>query len=246
MVIERFLYSHPSWKQRYIRFFHVYCIYSCPIFTWLLIMFVYALASPFIQRNSNSIISEYTNKYCQYDFSKLRSIGTARSVIYFCLFVPSFILIGFVLRYFYLLRGTNQIPTIQKLWIIRATSLLCLIVFYNTYLFYLEHIAETYNSFLLASTLRSTFHLVQIITIICTEPYWLELLLERFSCLCRIFTDLRRKTTTPIRTSAETEINTLPHSSSTGHYSLIDNNFHDEFDEVTSGFEPTLRVDAQS
>ncbi|CAF4710833.1 unnamed protein product, partial [Rotaria sp. Silwood1] len=227
MILERFFYAHPTIKQKFTRFSNMFYINLYAIFTWLLIMLIYALASPFTQADSNSTISIYTNKYCPYNYSKLRSIATARSIIYFCLFIPALILIGFVLRYFYLLRGTNQVAPIQKLWTIRVTSLLCVIVFYDIYLYYLEHITETYKSYLLASILRSSIYLVQLIIIACTEPYWLEILFERCACLRCILTGQRRKPTTPVAISAETEINTLRYSSSTGHYSLVDDTVND-------------------
>jgi len=242
MIIERFLYAHPSFKQKFTKFSRMYCIHLYAIFTWLLIMLIYALASPFNQSNANSVISIYTNKYCPYNYSKLTSIATARSIIYFCLFLPALILIGFVLRYFYLMRGTNQIPPGEKLWTIRVTSLLCALVFYDVYLYYLEHVAETYRSFLLASVLHSTFYLVQLIIIVWTELYWLELFVERCACLCCIFTGQRRKPITPVPVSTELEINSVPYSSSTGHYSLVDDTVDDEFDRPTGGSQPTLRV----
>ncbi|CAF4969077.1 unnamed protein product, partial [Rotaria sp. Silwood1] len=46
----------------------------------------------------------------------------------------------------------------------------------------------------------------------------------------------------PVAISAETEINTLRYSSSTGHYSLVDDTVNDEFEESTSGPQPTLRI----
>lgn len=242
MVVERFLYAYPSLKQKCVQLSQNYFIYSYAIFTWLFIMFIYFLASPFTQPDPKSIITNYTVKYCPYNYSKLRSIATAHSIIYFCLFVPALVLIGFVLRYFYILRGTNQIPTIQKLWTMRVTLLLSIAVFYDIYLYYLVHIAETYKSFFMASVLHSSFYLTQVITIACTEPYWLEMLFERCSCLCCMCKRPRRTITTPVAISAETEMNNSPFSSSTGHYSLVDNTVHDEFDQSSSGPEPTLRV----
>ncbi|CAF1274430.1 unnamed protein product [Rotaria sordida] len=242
MIVERFLYAHPSYKQKFTHFSNMFYIHLYAIFTWLFIMLIYALASPFTQRDTISKISQYTTKYCPYSYSKLSAISTARSIIYFCLFVPSIILIGFVLRYFYLMRGTNQISPIQKLWTIRVTSLLCIIVFYDIYLYYLEHITDTYKSVFLASILRSTYYLVQLIVIACTDPYWLEILFERCICLCCTLTGRRRKPTTPVAISTETEIHNLPYSSSQGHYSLVDDTVNDEFDEATHGPEPTLRV----
>ncbi|CAF1372160.1 unnamed protein product [Rotaria sordida] len=217
MILERFLYAHPSYKQKFTHFSNMFYIHLYAIFTWLFIMLIYALASPFTQRDTISKISQYTTKYCPYSYSKLSAISTARSIIYFCLFVPSIILIGFVLRYFYLMRGTNQISPIQKLWTIRVTSLL-------------------------SSILRSTYYLVQLIVIACTDPYWLEILFERCICLCCTLTGRRRKPTTPVAISTETEIHNLPYSSSQGHYSLVDDTVNDEFDEATHGPEPTLRV----
>jgi len=242
MIIERFLYAHPSIKQKFTQFSRMYFIHLYATFTWLLIMLFYALASPFYQRGYVTVISLYTKNYCPYNYSKLGSIATARSIVYFCLFFPALILIGFVLRYFYLMRGTNQVLPIQKLWTIRVTTLLCLIVFYDIYIYYLEHIAETFRTFLLASVLRSTIYTIQICIILATEPYWIEFLFERCFCLCCLFTGRRRKTTTPIAVPIETEFNNLPFSSSTGHYSLVDDTVMDEFDGVNSEPEPTLRV----
>ena len=151
-------------------------------------------------------------------------------------------MIAFVLRYFFLMRGTNQIPPIEKLWTIRVTTLLCTLVFYDIYLYYLENIAETYKSFLVASLLHSTFYLIQLIIIVSTEPFWLEFFMERCACLCCWFSGVRRKTTTPVAIPTETEFNTVPFSSATGHYTLVDDTIEDEFDRATQGPEPTLRV----
>jgi hypothetical protein len=243
MIIERFLYAHPSLKHYCTKFSSIYFTHIYTLFTWTFIMVIYILASPFYQRNSTLLYSTYTAKYCLYNYSKLHILATARSIIYFILFIPALILIGFVLRYFFLMRGTNQIPPIEKLWTIRVTALLCILVFYDIYLYYLEHIAETFKSFLLASLLRASFYLTQLFIIACTEPYWLEMLLERFECLCCLITGQRRKTTTtPIAIPTETEFHTLPYSSSTGHYSLVDDSIDDEFDRATNGPQPTLRV----
>jgi len=243
MIIERFLYSYPSLKHRFTKYSSMYFIHIYTLFTWTFIMLIYTLASPFYQRNSKLPYSAYTTKYCLYNYSKLYILATARSIIYFCLLIPALILIGFVLRYFFIMRGTNQIPPIEKLWTIRVTALLCILVFYDIYLYYLEHIAETFKSFLLASLLRASFYLTQLFIIACTEPYWLELLLERCACICCLITGQKRKTTTtPVSMPAETEFHTLPYSSSTGHYSLVDDTIDDEFDRATNGPQPTLRV----
>jgi hypothetical protein len=242
MIIERFLYAHPSFKQKFTQFSRMYFIHLYAIFTWLLIMLIYAFASPFYSPDLNSNISKYTKNYCPYNYSQLRSIATGRSIIYFCLFFPALILIGFVLRYFYLMRGTNQVPPIQKLWTIRVTALLCILVFYDVYLYYLEHVAETFRSFLLSSLLRSTFYTIQIFIIVWTDPYWIEALFDRCGCLFCLFTGRRRKATTPVPVRIETEINTSPFSASTGHYSLVDDAVMDEFDQAITGPEPTLRV----
>jgi hypothetical protein len=242
MIIERFLYAHPSYKQKFTPFSHMYCIHIYAIFTWLLIMLTYALASPFSQRDTNSTISALITNYCPYNYSKLYAIALARSIIYFCLFIPAITLISFVLRFFYILRGTNQISPIQKLWTIRVTTLLCTLVFYDIYLFYLEHVAETYRSFLLASILRSTFYLVQVFIIACTEPHWLEILIERCACICCIFFGRRRKITTPVAMTVETEFSSVPYSPPMGDYSLVEDTTYDEFNRVTDRPEPTLRV----
>ncbi|CAF0961693.1 unnamed protein product [Rotaria magnacalcarata] len=242
MTIERFFYAHPSIKQKCTRFSLMPFIYLYAIFTWLLTMLIYALASPFTSNDSKSIIALYTTKYCPYNYKKLHLIESIRSIIYFCLFVPSLILIAFVLRYFYLMRGTNQVPPIQKLWTIRVTSLLCIVVFYDAYLYYLEHIAETYKSFLLASILRSSFYLIQLLIIAFTEPYWLEILLEHCACLCCMCMGQRRKPIIPVAMPTEIEIDTLPGLSSAGHYSLLEDTFNDEFDQVTNQPEPALRI----
>ncbi len=242
MIIERFLYAHPSLKQKFTRFSRMYFIHLYAIFTWLLILFTYAIASPFTERNLNSTLSNYTASYCPYNYSKLNSIATARSIIYFCLLIPALTLIGFVLRYFYLMRGTNQVPATEKLWTIRVTTLLCTLVFYDIYSYYLEHVAETFRSFLILSILRSTFFVVQILVITFTEPYWIEFLIERCFCLCCLLTGRRRKPTTPVALPIETEINTFPFSLSSGHYTLVDDTVVDEFDPVPGEPEPTLRV----
>jgi hypothetical protein len=242
MIIERFLYAHPSLKHHCTRFSSMYFIHLYTFFTWIFVMMIYTLASPFYERNSKLLYAPYTTKYCLYNYSKLYMLATARSIIYFILFIPALILIGFVLRYFFLMRGTNQIPPIEKLWTIRVTALICILVFYEIYLYYLEHIAETFKSFLLASLLRASFYLTQLFIIACTEPYWLEILLERCASICCLITGQRRKTTTPIAIPTETEFHTLPYSSSTGHYSLVDDSVDDEFDRATSGPQPTLRV----
>ncbi len=243
MIMNRFLYAHPSFKYHCVRFSSTYFIHLYTIFTWLFIMLVYTLASPFYPRNSKLLYSAYTAKYCSYNYSKLHMLATARSIIYFILFIPALILIGFVLRYFFLMRGTNQIPPIEKLWTIRVTALLCILVFYDVYLYYLEHIAETFRSFLLASLLRASFYLTQLFIIACTEPYWLEILLERCACICCLITGQKRKTTiSSVAIPIETEFQTVPYSSSVGHYSLVDDSIDDEFDRATNGPPPTLRV----
>lgn len=242
MIIERFFYAHPALKQRFTRFSHMFFIHFYAVFTWLLIMLTYSLASPFRQYDPNSVIPPTANKYCAYNFTRLTRIATARSIIYFILLIPAIVLILFVLRYFYLMRGTNQVPTIQKLWTIRVTTLLCILVFYDVYLYYLEHITETFRSFLIATLLRSTFYLVQILTILFTEPYWIEFLYERCLCLCCLCFGQRRKTTTPTVLPIETEITTFPFSESGGHYSLVDDTVVDEFDQPNNRPEPALRV----
>ncbi|CAF1176517.1 unnamed protein product [Adineta ricciae] len=243
MIIDRFLYAHPSFKHHCARFSSMSFIHFYAIFTWLFIILLYTLASPFYQRNSKLSYSAYTTKYCLYNYSKLHLLATARSIIYFILFIPALILIGFVLRYFFLMRGTNQIPPIEKLWTIRVTALLCILVFYDVYLYYLEHIAETFKSFLLASLLRASFYLTQLFIIACTEPYWLEILLERCACLCCFVTGQKRKPTiASVTLPNETEFQTVPYSSSTGHYSLVDDSIEDEFDQAINGPQPTLRV----
>ncbi|CAF1406890.1 unnamed protein product [Adineta steineri] len=243
MILDRFLYAHPSLKHYCTRYSSMYFIHFYTVFTWLFIMLLYTLASPFYQRNSKLLYSAYTTKYCLYNYSKLHILATTRSIIYFITFIPALLAIGFVLRYFYLMRGTNQIPPIEKLWTIRVTALLCILVFYDIYLYYLEHIAETFKSFLLASLLRASFYLTQLFIIACTEPYWLEILLERCACICCYITGRKRKTTiASITVPTETEFQTVPYSSSTGHYSLVDDSIDDEFDQATSGPQPTLRV----
>jgi hypothetical protein len=242
MIIERFLYAHPAIKQKFTKFSRMYFIHLYAIFTWLLLLLTYALVSPFSELDPNSTLGTYMIYYCPYNFSKLNIIAQVRSIIYFCFLFPALILIGFVLRYFYLMRGTNQVPTIQKLWTIRVTILLCVLVFYDIYLYYLEHISETYRTFLLSSILRSSFYFVQIVVIILTEPYWIELLFERCICLRCFFMGRRRELTTPVAVPIETEISTFPFSASSGHYTLVDDTIIDEFDHVTSEPEPTLRV----
>ena len=243
MIIERFLYAHPSIKHRFTKYSSMRYIHLYTFLTWMFIMVIYTLASPFYSRDSNLIYANYVAKYCFYNYSKLQLLATARSIIYFLVFIPALVLIGFVLRYFFLMRGTNQIPPVEKLWTIRVTALLCILVFYDIYLYYLEHIVETFKSFLLASLLRASFYLTQLFIIACTEPYWLEILLERCACLCCLLTGQRRKTTTtPAAVPIETEFHTLPYSSSTGHYSLVDDSIDDEFDRAANGPQPTLRV----
>jgi len=242
MIIERFLYAHPSFKHRFTKFSSMHYIHLYTFLTWIFIILIYTVASPFYQRTSKLLYSNHATKYCLYNYSKLQMLATARSIIYFLLFIPALVLIGFVLRYFFLMRGTNQIPPVEKLWTIRVTALLCILVFYDIYLYYLEHIVETFKSFLLASLLRASFYLTQLFIIACTEPYWLEILLERCACLCCFITGQRRKTTIPVAVPAETEFHTLPYSSSTGHYSLVDDTIDDEFDRAANGPQPTLRV----
>jgi hypothetical protein len=242
MIIERFLYSYPSLKAKCLRFTHMYFVYLYALFTWLLVMLIYAIAAPFDRRDSQSELGKLLIKYCSYNYRKLRLISTIRSVIYFTLFFPALVLIALVLRYFFLMRGTNQIPPIEKLWTIRVTMLLCALVFYDIYLYYLENISETYKSFLVASLLHSTFYLIQLIIIIFTDPFWLEFFMERCACLCCWLTGVRRKATTPVDIPTETEFNTMPFSSSIGHYALVDDTVEDEFDRAIEGPEPTLRV----
>jgi hypothetical protein len=239
MIIERFLYAHPSVKQKFTKFSNMYFIHLYAIFTWLLIMVIYAFASPFNQRDFKPNVAAITNKYCLYDYSKLSIIATSRSIIYFCLLIPALVLIGFVLRYFYIMRGTNQVPPGQKLWTMRVTALVCVLVFYDIYLYYLEHVVETYQSLLVASMLRSTFYLAQVMVIACTELYWIQMLVERCACIFCICTGRRRKPTIPVAVPTETEFRTV---SPTGHYSLVDDTVDDEFDHAMNGQEPTLRV----
>ena len=243
MIIERFLYAYPSLKYNYCRFFSVAFIYFGCLSTWFFIILLYTLASPFYNRNSKLNYSPYTIKYCLYNYSKLHMLATVRSIVYFVLFIPSSILIGLVLRYFFLMRGTNQIRPIEKLWTIRVTALLCILIFYNVYLYYLDHIAETFKSFLLSSLLRASFYLTQLFIIACTEPYWLEMLLDRCVCIsCFVAGQRRKTTTTSISMPTETEFHMIPYSSSIGHYSLVNNSIDDEFDRAISGPQPTLRV----
>ena len=113
MVIERFLYCYPSLKYHCSRFSSNFFLYCLTIFTWLLIILIYTMASPFHSRNSKLIYATYTKKYCPYDYSKIKLFTTVRSIIYFILFLPALILIGIVLRYYFLMRGTNQIRPIE-------------------------------------------------------------------------------------------------------------------------------------
>lgn len=242
MIIERFLYVYPSFKQKCRVLTQMYCIHLYALFTWLLIMLIYALLRPFNTIDSNSSIYEYTRHFCSYDYGRLHTIATVQSLIYFILFIPSLILIGFVLRYFYLMRGTSQVSPEEKLRTIRATSLLCVLVFYEIYLYYLEHVTQNFRALLIGSILRSTFFLVQIIIIIWTEPYWIEILFECCHCLCMNCFKKRRQTTTPVSMAIDTEFQTFPHSSSGGLYTLVDDNVADEFDDVVDRQQPTLRV----
>ena len=243
MTIERFLYANPSLKQKCGQFFRMYLIYLYSLFAWLLTALVYALFAPFKQPNLNSPVAAYLANYCPYDYHKLLRLATVRSILYFCSFVPALILIGFVLKFFWVMRGTNQIPAIEKLWTLRTTALLCILVFYDVYLYYLDNILETYRSFLLSSMLRSTFYLVQLLIIACTDPYWLELIVERGACLCCIIAGRRRKArATPVPISTEMEVSASPFSSSAGHYSLVDDTIDDEFDRATNEPQPTLRI----
>ncbi|CAM4924658.1 unnamed protein product [Rotaria socialis] len=242
MIIERFLYAHPSLKYHFTRFSSMLSLHFYTIFTWIFISILYTLASPFYSNSSKLIYSTHTAKYCLYNYSKLNMLATARSIIYFILLIPALVLIGLVIRYFFIMRGTNQVSPIEKLWTIRVTALLCILIFYDVYLYYLEHIVETFKSFLLASLLRASFYLTQIFIIACTEPYWLEMLLERCACICCFIRGQRRKNTTSITMPNETEFHTIPHSSSIGHYSLVDDSVDDEFDRAFNGPQPTLRV----
>jgi hypothetical protein len=232
MIVERFLYAHPSYKQ----LIHprwsssMVSIHLLTIFTWLGTLLIYTVASPFHSRSSRLPYLKETSKFCLYNYSKLQLVATARSIIYFLLFVPAVLLIALVLRYFFIMRGTNQIPPVQKLWTIRVAALLAILVFYDVYLYYLEHIAETFKSFVLASLLRASFYLTQLFIIACTESHWLEFLLDR--CCCQ------RRARKPL----ETEFQTVPYESSTGHYSLVDETIDDEFDRAMNGPPPTLRV----
>ena len=232
MIVERFLYAHPSYKQLISPRWSssMVSIHLLTIFTWVGTLLIYTVASPFYSRPSRLPYLKETAKFCLYNYSKLQLVATARSIIYFLLFVPAVLLIAFVLRYFFIMRGTNQIPPIQKLWTIRVAALLAILVFYDVYLYYLEHIAETFKSFVLASLLRASFYLTQLFIIACTESYWLEFLLDR--CCCQ------RRARKPL----ETEFQTVPYASSTGHYSLVDETIDDEFDRAMNGPPPTLRV----
>lgn len=242
MVYDRFLYAYPSLKSRLPQWSQHYYIHILAFCTWLVIMLLYAMALPFDRIDATTALGKIMVKYCSYNYSKLRRIAIVRSAVYFSCFIPGLFLIGCVVRYFFLMRGTNQIPAGQKLWTIRVTALLCTLVFYDMYLFYLENIVETYKSFLLASVLHSTFYLVQLIIIIATEIYWLEFLFERCACLHCLLPGSRRKATTPVAIPVETEFTTMGFSSGSGHYSLVDDAVEDEFDRATQGPPPTLRV----
>ncbi|CAF1685643.1 unnamed protein product [Rotaria magnacalcarata] len=242
MIIERFLYAHPSLKYHFTRFSSMLFLHFYTIFTWIFISILYTLASPFYSDSSKLIYSTHTAKYCLYNYSQLYILATARSIIYFILLIPALVLIGLVIRYFFIMRGTNQVSPIEKLWTIRVTALLCILIFYDVYLYYLEHIVETFKSFLLASLLRASFYLTQIFIIACTESYWLEMLLERCACICCFIRGQRRTNTTSITMPTETEFHTIPYSSSIGHYSLVDDSVDDEFDRAFNGPQPTLRV----
>jgi hypothetical protein len=87
--------------------------------------------------------------------------------------------------------------------------------------------------------LRSTFYLIQVFIIACTDLYWMEMIVERCACICCMLTGRRRKPTIPVSIPTETEFHTV---SSTGHYSLVDDNVDDEFDRSLNGPEPALRV----
>jgi len=121
---------------------------------------IFAVLQPFNSVDSHSTIYEYTKHFCSYDYGRLHEIATGQSIIYFILFAPSLVLIGFVLRYFYLMRGTNQVPPEEKLRTIRVTSLLCVLVFYEIYLYYLEHVTQSFRALIIGSVPRSTFFLV--------------------------------------------------------------------------------------
>jgi hypothetical protein len=242
MVVERLLYAYPSWRAKLSSWPQKYFAQVYVVLTWTIILSIYSLYSPFDKRDLKSPIDRLLVKYCSYNYRRLLMIATVRSVIYFCLFVPALFLTGFVLRYFFLMRGTNQIPGIQKLWTIRVIALLCGLVFYDVYLFYLENIAETFKSFLTAAVLHSTFYLMQSIIIVCTEPYWLELFVGRYSCLCCWIARPRREHTTPVAISSETEFSNMSFSSATGNYALVDDTIDDEFDRATLGTQPTLRI----
>jgi len=232
MVIERFFYFYPSLKHKCKLLTTTIFIHLYAVFTWLLIMLIFAVLQPFNSVDSHSTIYEYTKHFCSYDYGRLHEIATGQSIIYFILFAPSLVLIGFVLRYFYLMRGTNQVPPEEKLRTIRVTSLLCVLVFYEIYLYYLEHVTQSFRALIIGSVLRSTFFLVQIMIIIWTERYWIEILFQCCDCLCAICLNKRRQTTTPVPMSIETEFTSFPYSASAGMYSLVDDQVIDEFDDV--------------
>lgn len=242
MIIERFLYAHPSYKQYFSRYSSKIYLHLLTIGTWLATILIYTSASPFYQRSTKLAYSLQATKYCLYNYAKMQQMASARSMLYFLLFFPAITMIGLVLRYFYQMRGTNQIPPIQKLWTIRVTALLCILVFYDVYLYYLEHVVETFKSFLLASLLRASFYLTQLFIIACTEPYWLEFLLERCTCLRCLLSDQRRTMINSTSKPLETEFHTVAHGSSIGNYSLVDDTIDDEFDRAIDEPEPTLRV----
>ncbi|CAF1632306.1 unnamed protein product [Didymodactylos carnosus] len=217
-------------------------------------MLTFTLANPFLGRDEMNLPTNTTHYYCTYNYEKLEMLQRARSIFYFILFVPTTILLGFVLYYFYILKGTNQIPNIQKLWTLRVTSLLFTIVFYDIYLYYLDNVNQTYTKFVISQILRSSFFLIQLLIIAITDPHWLEFFLEKclWCCLRRRKRNINpptisNMTNKNIPESGDQSINaggiqTAPYTSPTSHYSLVDEDMDDEFDRALDQSHPTLRV----
>ena len=242
MIIDRFIYAYPSFRTRVYHIMQINYVYLYSIFIWLFVMLFYAIVSPFERQYSDNSTALIMTKYCAYNYKRLRIVAMIRSITYFVSFLPGLIAIGFVIRYFWQMRGTNQIPSIQKLWTIRALSLLTTLVFHEIYLFYFDNVLKTYSSFVLVSILESTFYLSQILIILLTEPYWLEILSRCCSCFCCSIIGRRRKPLIPVALPAEVEMTTNRSPYLDAHYSIVDNRITDEFDRATDGPEPTLRM----
>ncbi|CAF0833270.1 unnamed protein product, partial [Didymodactylos carnosus] len=99
MVLDRFLYAYPHLKQKCSKLTSIQALHVYALFTWLLTLMIFALANPFVTRDSIKSLPfiKETQNYCTYNYQKLEMVQRVRSIFYFIIFVPTIVLLGFVL-----------------------------------------------------------------------------------------------------------------------------------------------------